>query len=284
MNKTELGMVCDHVRLDEKMVVEAARRKGVRLNVHDADELCLRIGAPGGFEPVVLQRSVSYFRNLHATALLEAMGVRVVNSFRAALTCGNKALASMALSKAGVPTPKTYLAFSPEGAMKALGELGYPAVLKPVVGSWGRLIAPLKDPESAKAILESRKYMFPIYQIYYVQEMVDKPGRDVRCFVVGDRAVAAIYRYSPPGEFKTNVYLGGRAEECEVTGELEDLSVRAARAVGGEGVFGVDLMEGPEGLLVHEVNYATEFKATVETTGADIPGLIIDYLIELAKR
>jgi len=282
--EAKLGMVCDHIRLDEKLIIEAARKRGVELKVYDADELRLKISEKNDFEPVILQRSVSYFRNLHVTALLEAKGVKVINSFRSALTCGDKVLSSIALVKAGVPTPKTVVAFSKEGAIKALEETGYPAVLKPIIGSWGRLIAPLKDAESAKAIFESREYMFPIYQVFYIQEMVRKPGRDIRCFVIKDRAVAAIYRYAAPGEFKTNVYLGGKAEACKITPEIEELSVKAANAVGGEGVFGVDLMETPSGLTVHEVNYASEFKGTMSATGVNIPELIVDYLLEVSRR
>ncbi len=156
-------------------------------------------------------------------------------------------------------------------------------VLKPVVGSWGRLSALIKDRETASAILEDREEMFPLYRVYYVQEFVKRPPRDIRCFVVDGQAVAAIYRTSESGDWRTNTARGGKASKCKITGELGELSVRAAEAVGGE-IVGVDLMESSEGLLVHEVNNTTEFKNTVPATGVDVPSLIVDYIISAEKR
>ena len=280
-----LGMLCDRIRPDERMIIEAAKSKDVNLNVHNVDELVFDTARDQEteFEKVVLQRSMSYFKSMHVTALLENNGIRVVNSFNSAVVCGNKLLTSIALSKAGVPTPKTLVAFTEDSAIKALEKVGYPAILKPVVGSWGRLIAPLKDLESARAILESREFMFPLYQVFYIQEMIENLLRDIRCFVIGDRAVAAMYRYPSPGEWRTNVARGGRAEACEITPELEKLCVKAVEAVGG-GAFGVDVMETRDGLVVHEVNYTTEFKALTESAGVDVPGLILDHLIDLAMH
>jgi len=225
---------------------------------------------------------MSYFRGIHVTAALEARGKPVVNSFKASTTCGNKLIASIALSRAKIPTPRTFLAFTQEGSLKALEQLGYPAVLKPVVGSWGRLVAQLKDPESATAILEPREYMHPIQQVYYLQEKIKRPERDVRCYVIGDQAVAAIYRNAPPGEWRTNTARVGVAENLPVTPELAEVSIRAAEAVGG-GAFGVDLMETEAGFVVHEVNHTTEFKNTVRVTGVDIPKLLLEYTINRVK-
>jgi [lysine-biosynthesis-protein LysW]--L-2-aminoadipate ligase len=278
-------MLCDRIRPDERMVIEAAKSKSIDLRIHDVDQLVFDTGGDPEveIEKVVLQRSMSYFKSMHVTALLENNGTKVVNSLNSAVVCGNKLLASIALSKAGVPTPKTLVAFTEESALKAVNKIGYPAILKPIVGSWGRLIAPLKDLESAKAILETREFMFPLYQVFYIQEMIQNLLRDIRCFVIGDRAVAAMYRYSPPGEWRTNVARGGRAEACPITPDLEELCVRAAEAVGG-GALGVDVMETPNGPVVHEVNHTAEFKATTESTGVDIPGLILDYLVEMARH
>jgi [lysine-biosynthesis-protein LysW]---L-2-aminoadipate ligase len=226
---------------------------------------------------------VSYFRNVHSTAALESAGHRVVNSFSCAWVCGNKLFGSLELVKHGIPTPKTFLSMSEDSGLRAVEKMGYPAVLKPVVGSWGRLSALLKDETSARAVIEDREHMFPLYQIYYVQEFVKRPPRDIRTFVLGDETIAAIYRYSGASDWRTNTARGGRAEKCKITPELSELSLRAARAVGGEFV-GVDLMEGEEGLLVHEVNNTTEFKNTVPATGVDIPGLIVEHLAALRRR
>ena len=226
---------------------------------------------------------MSYFRNLHSTAALEHLGHRVVNNFRSASACGNKLFCTLALMKARIPTPRTSIAFTEDSALKAIEEIGYTAVLKPVVGSWGRLSALIKDRDMALAILEDREQMFPLYRVYYLQEFVKRPPRDIRSFVIGGETVAAIYRTSEGGDWRTNTARGGKASNCKITKELAELSTRAAEVVGGE-IVGVDLMEREGGLLVHEVNNTTEFKNTVPATGIDIPSLIVDYLISAGKR
>ena len=267
-------MVYDQLRPEERMLLQSAEKLGVDLTPLSASELTVEVSSrekPSEIGDAVLQRCVSYFRNLHLTAALEAKGIPVVNSFNSTLTCGNKLFVTLALMKAGVPTPKTYVAFTTKGGLKALEQLGYPAMLKPVVGSWGRMVAPLKDADSAKALFEDREYMYPIYQVLYIQEMVKRPPRDIRCFVVGDEAIAAIYRYAPLGEWRTNTARGGRAENCPITSEIEELALKAAKAI-GDGVYGVDMMESGNGLVVHEVNHTVEFRNSVPVTGVDIPG------------
>jgi [lysine-biosynthesis-protein LysW]--L-2-aminoadipate ligase len=279
------SLLYDTVRWEEKAIVGAAEKRGVRANLVDSKEISIDV-APRkrSFEDsVVLQRCVSYFRNVHSTAALEAAGHRVVNSFSCAWVCGNKLFVTLELVKHKIPTPRTILSMSEDSALRTAEEMGYPVVVKPVVGSWGRLSALLKDSDAARAVIEDREHMFPLYQIYYLQEFVRRPPRDIRSFVVGEKTVAAIYRYSGGSEWRTNTARGGRAEACKITPELDELSLRAAKAVGGE-IVGVDLMEGQDGLLVHEVNNTTEFKNTVPATGVDIPGMIIDYLISAQKR
>lgn len=240
-------------------------------------------GSSGIEEKVILQRSVSHYRNIHSTAALESLGHRVVNNFQAATISSNKLFCSMALSRAKIPTPKTRLAFTEDSALDSLKRLGYPAVLKPVVGSWGRLSALLKDIDTARAVLEDREYMYPMYQVYYLQEFVKRPPRDIRSFVIGQETVAAIYRHASSDDWRTNTARGGKAENCPVGDKLNELSLKAAEAVGGE-IVGVDLMETPDGMVVHEVNNTTEFKNTVPATGVDIPSIIVDYLVSIQKR
>lgn len=276
----------DQLRPDERLIIDAAKREGIALTLYDTNQLAWDVtNERDGIDlaDAFLQRCMSYFRSIHVTATLEARGKQVVNSFKAASTCGDKLFASIALSRAKVPTPRTYLTFTQEASLKALEQLGYPAVLKPVVGSWGRLVAQLKDPESATAILEPREYMHPIQQVYYLQEMVNRPERDIRCYVIGDQAVAAIYRNASTGEWRTNTARGGVAENLPITPELEEISIRATEAVGG-GAFGVDLMETAAGLVVHEVNHTTEFKNTVRVTGVDIPKLLLEYATSRVKQ
>jgi [lysine-biosynthesis-protein LysW]--L-2-aminoadipate ligase len=277
-------LLYDLIRWEEKAIIDAAKKRGVNVNIVDAKELTLEATGKGSeiADHIILERCVSHYRNIHATATLESLGHRVVNSFRSAYISSDKLFGSLALARAGIPTPRTFVSFTEEAALTSLEKLGYPAVLKPVIGSWGRLTALLKDRDFAEAILEDREYMYPMYQVYYLQEFVKRPPRDIRSFVVGDQTVAAIYRLSS-SDWRTNTARGGKAEPCPMTPELNELSLRSARAVDGE-IVGVDLMESPEGLVVHEVNNTTEFKNTVPATGIDIPGLMVDYLVSLERR
>ncbi len=281
-----IGLVYDQLRPDERMIIDAAKKGNISLTLFDTNQMTFEVTGVHegvGTADVLLQRCISYFRSVHATAALESYGKIVVNSHKAATTCGNKLLASIKLVQAKIPTPRTFLAFTEESALQALQELGYPAVMKPIVGSWGRLVAQVKDPDTARSIIESREYMHPVQQLYYLQEKVKRPDRDIRCYVIGDQAVAAIYRHAPPDEWRTNTARGGIAENCPITEELAEVSIRAAHAMGG-GAFGVDLMETESGLVVHEVNHTTEFKNTVRVTQIDIPRLLLNYAAEQAKR
>jgi len=281
-----IGMISDRVRWDEKALIEAAKRKNIKLVLIDGKDIFLE--ATGNFDripeaDIYLQRMVSTFKGLYITKILESKGKPVVNSYAVSSVCADKLLTTLALRKAGIPSPRTFVAFDVDAALDILEELGYPAIIKPVFGSWGRLIAPLKDPQSAKAILESRESMGALYQIYYIQEFVDKRNnRDIRSFVIGDKVVAAIYRIAGQDEWRTNTALGGKAELCPVTPEIEDLSLKAARAL-GEGVYGVDILETSNSMLVNEVNHTMEYHTTVPLTGVDIPGMLIDYCLEIVK-
>ena len=279
----KIGIVYDNIRKEEKMLLDAGRRLGYEVELIPVKDRYFTLNPDKDVEfgDIVLQRCVSYFRGLSVTAMLEGKGYTVVNGLMSDLITGNKLFTTVALSKAGIPTPKTLISFTKDGGLKALEELGYPAVIKPIIGSWGRMVALLKDRDVAESILEDRMYMFPIYQIYYLQEFVKRPPRDIRAFVVGDRVIAAIYRISE--NWRTNTALGGRAENCPVSEELEELVLKAVDVV-GEGVYGVDCMETESGLLVHEINGTVEFRHSVSVTGVDIPGEIIKYVAKRGKR
>lgn len=280
------SMLYDRLRWEEKELVRAAKARGVELKPIDvkslrlspSPELAKYMGHP------VLQRCMSHYRGLYLSALLESCGVRVVNSFKATHLCGDKLLTSLALFKAGLPIPRFTVAFTAESALKAIEELGTPAVLKPLVGSHGRLVSLVTDLDLAKTLLEHEEAMGNgLHRVHYIQQFVEKPSRDLRVVVVGSRVVASIYRYAPEGEWRTNVAMGGRAEPCRLSREAEELALRAVEALDAE-VAGVDLMEAREGLLVNEVNPTVEFKGASQATGIDVAGAIIDYLVEVAKR
>ena len=273
----------DMVRWEEKSLAEASKKIGAEVRMQDCRES--RFDLDGDYPEfgTVLQRCVSYYRNVHSTAALEGAGCTVINPLKTGIYAGNKLYSHMLLREYNVPTPKADVAFSKSIAIETMEERGYPVVSKPTVGSWGRMVAKIRDSESADAILDARDNLHPIYQIHYLEEFVKRPERDIRAIVIGDKVVAAIYRYSGSGEWKTNMALGGRAEPCPVTAELEDICINARKAVSGQ-IVGVDLMESDErGLLVHEVNNTTEFKNTVRVCEVDIPKLMIEYAMGVGK-
>jgi [lysine-biosynthesis-protein LysW]--L-2-aminoadipate ligase len=236
------------------------------------------------FGDVVIERCVSYYRGLHFTACLEFLGVPVINSFDVSDRCGNKMITSLLLKKANVPTPKTYFAFSSEEATNLINKVGFPIVIKPVIGSWGRGVLPLRDKDTTEAIIEMRDIEDGLHdRIYYLQEMIDRPPRDIRAITVGDQVIAAMYRKSQ-GDFKTNIALGGDPELYEITKELEDLCLRASRAVGG-GILGIDLMEDKKkGLVVHEVNNTVEFKGLARVAKKNIPQEMINFALSYLRK
>jgi [lysine-biosynthesis-protein LysW]--L-2-aminoadipate ligase len=278
-----LSILYDTIRWEEKALFDAAKKKGIDAKMVDCKGLSINLDKSKEEFGTVLQRCVSYYRSLHSTAALEGKGVKVINSLNTSILAGNKLFTHMLLAKENIPTPFSAVAFSEEAALELLEQRGYPMVLKPTVGSWGRMIALLKDRDSAEGIMETREKMYPIYQVYYLEEFINRPPRDIRAIMVGDKVIAAIYRYSGEGQWKTNMALGGRAEPLKVTKELEDICIRAKNAVQGD-IVGIDLMESKEnGLVVHEVNNTTEYKNTVRVTGVDIPALMIDYALQLRK-
>ncbi len=277
-----LGLFYTIVRPEERWILEAAQARGIPVErLHD-EEVTFPLVRNGFSADLVLNRSVSHTRSLYALRFFEHYRVPTVNPYDVVALCGDKVLASLRLQEAGVPTPRTVVALTPEAALKALDEVGYPAVLKPPVGSWGRLMAKVDDREEAEQIIEHKTALSsPMHSVFYVQEYVRKPERDLRVFVIGDEVVAAMTRRST--DWRTNAARGGTAEALEPTPGLEELALKAARAVGG-GVLAVDLMEAPDGLVVHEVNPTPEFKALTAATGADVAGRIVDYTMEVARR
>jgi [lysine-biosynthesis-protein LysW]---L-2-aminoadipate ligase len=277
----KIGVLCSRIRAEEKLLFDALKRRGLDFDKIDDREIVFEIGAEPPRYDVVLERCLHHSRALYALRILNQWGVPTVNTYDTALTCGDKINTTTALVAAGVPSPRTLIAFTPESALQAIETLGYPVVLKPAVGSWGRLLAKISDRDAAEALLE-HKDTLGSYQhaIFYIQEFVDKPSRDIRSFVVGDETICAIYRESD--HWITNTARGGRARNCPVTPEIDRLSRAAARAVGG-GVLAIDLLEHPDGMLVSEVNYTMEYRNSIDTTGVDIPGRIVDYVLRVGE-
>ena len=278
----KVGLLCSILRKEEKLLLRELRRRRVAPEIVDDRELIFRLDSRHMDFDVVLERSVNHSRALYSLKVLNDWEIPTINRYPVAEICGNKFLTTSALARNRIPTPRTAMAFTPKSALQAIEELGYPVVLKPAVGSWGRLLSKINDREAAEAVLE-HKDVLGSYQhsVFYIQEYIPKSGRDIRSFVVGGETICAIYRYS--SHWITNTARGGRAENCPVTPEIDRLSQAAAQAVGG-GVLAVDLFESESGLQVNEVNYTMEFRNSIHTTGVDIPARIVDYVLKVAAE
>ena len=277
----------DRLRTEEKMLQKDATNLGHDTSLIDAKTTQINTSSQMqdfDFGSIVLERCVSYYRGLYFTACLEFLDVPVINKFNVSTICGNKLLTSMLLKKSNIPTPKTHFSFSADAARENLGKTGYPMVIKPIIGSWGRNVVPLKDKDTSDAIIEQREITDgPLDRIFYLQEMIDRPPRDIRVITIGDKAVTAMYRKSSDG-FKTNIALGAEPEICDITNEIEDLCASASKAVGG-GILGVDLMEDKEkGLVVHEVNNTVEFKGLVKVANINIPKEMIEFAVNSIRK
>jgi [lysine-biosynthesis-protein LysW]--L-2-aminoadipate ligase len=283
--RLKIGVLYSRVRVEEKWIFNTLEKRGIDYDRLDDRDIYFDLENPGRWRQydAVLERSISYTAGLNALRILNAFGVLTVNTAEVAQACGDKLATSALLMKAGLPQPRNLAAFTPESALVALEVLGYPAVVKPVVGSWGRLLAKINDRDAAEAIFEHKATLGSTqHQVFYIQEFIDKPGRDIRAVVIGDRVLTAIYRNSP--HWITNTARGGEGELCPVTHEIEDLCLRAAQAMGG-GVLAVDLIEHSErGLIVNEVNHTMEFHTVQPLSGIDIAGEIVDYVVNMVKN
>jgi [lysine-biosynthesis-protein LysW]---L-2-aminoadipate ligase len=227
----KIGILCSRIRAEEKLLFDALQRRGLNFDKIDDREIVFEVGAEPPRYDVILERCLHHSRALYALRILNQWGVPTVNSYDVALTCGDKINTTTALVAAGVPSPRTLIAFTPESALQAIERLGYPVVLKPAVGSWGRLLAKISDRDAAEALLE-HKDTLGSYQhaIFYIQEFVDKPARDIRSFVVGDETICAIYRESD--HWITNTARGGRARNSidttgvDIPGRIVDYVLR----------------------------------------------------------
>ena len=272
-----ITVLYDTIRLEEKLLIASAKKNNIPIEMIDCKKLFINLNEKNVNFQTVIQRCVSYYRNIHSTASLEGLGVKVINCLNTGLLAGNKLFTHMLLQKNNVPTPDVTVAFSKDAAIESLEKTGYPKIIKPTVGSWGRMVSKLNDRDAAEGIIEGKESMHPIHQIHFLEEFVERPPRDIRAIVIGDSVTAAIYRNSGDGNWKTNTHLGGSAEACQISNEMEDICIKAKNVVEGE-IVGVDLMESKsKGLVVHEINNTTEFRNVVRVTDVDIPKQILEY-------
>ena len=281
-----VSITFDRLRWEEKALGQAAEAAGLEASLVDSKGLIFEVPKRHPeLGDVVLQRCISHFRSSTLTLMLEGAGLKVINNHIVAETCSNKLATSIALANANVPTPRTFLALTPEAAEEAAENLGYPLVLKPFTGSWGRMVTVVRDRSTLQSLIEYKEELAnPQEQhMYYLQEFVNRPPRDVRAIVAGDNIIACVHRIAPPGEWRTNVARGAVSKAFKPDSELREIILKAADAVGG-GILGVDAMEAESGYLVHEVNNTVEFKGAQSAVDTDIPARLIKYVSQAARR
>ena len=282
-----LGVLVSFLRQEEKLILQAARARGMEVSPIFDRELTLNVSAPTAAESgididVLLDRSVVHSRAGYTLFAMDRWGIPTLNSSAAVTICDDKARASMVLEAAGIPSPRTFVAYSEEAALRACEELGYPAVLKPVTGSWGRLIAKVNGPDQARAIIAQKSEHGSFHhEIYYIQEFIEKPGRDIRAYVIGGQVIAASYRTSE--HWITNAARGAVSVPCPITPEIEELALRSCAVVGAR-LAGVDLIETNDGLKVIEINTGGEFKGLMTTTDRDLAGEIVEEAARIARE
>ncbi len=291
MSSIAILVTYDLFRLDEKLIVDELKRRGVAFKLINLDTLLFdtesTIFSEVSENDIILMRSVSHTRSEMFSKLFEEIGLRVVNSFETIWLGNNKFISLVKLAKAGVPVPRSILAVNESKALegfKIISNGSCPVIVKPISGSWGRMVSLVSTEREISLLVKHRlKMENPYMKMIILQEYVEKPGRDIRVIVVEDRAVAAIYRHAPSGDWRTNTARGGKAEAVRIDKELEDISVRASKAIGAH-YAGVDVVESRDGYTVLEVNVVPEFKNVMRVTGVNVAGEIIDMLMRMVKR
>lgn len=276
---TTAALLHSTIRAEEKLIIDAAKKRKVKIRLIDVREEVFNPQTYKSDFDFAIQRSISSVKGMYATEFLENMEIKVFNASLVSRLCEDKFLTSLVLCKSKVPTLKFALVFDEKSALQAVEEMdGFPVVIKPPLGSWGRLLAKVNDTDSLEAILEHKNVLgYPQQKAFYIQEYVKKPGRDIRAFVIGSKAICAIYRDSP--HWITNTARGGKASNCLITKELAQLCNKASDAIGG-GILAMDIFETDDGLKINEVNHTMEFRNSEKPTGVSISGEIIDYCLK----
>ncbi|MEJ2249631.1 MAG: RimK family alpha-L-glutamate ligase [Candidatus Lokiarchaeota archaeon] len=218
------------------------------------------------------------FFRLDILRALEEIGITLINSREALEIASDKFLTSIFLNKHGIPTPETVICEHSYDALQAFDHLGKDVVLKPLFGSKGIGITRLNDKAFAENVIYSLERL---NEVFYLQEFIEHYNRDIRVLVLGNKAIAGMYRISD--NWKTNIHAGAKMKPLMLTEELKSLAIEAAKVVRTE-IAGVDIIESERGYMVIEVNSIPGFTALDKVTEIDIPGKIIDYFIERTKN
>lgn len=272
-----LGILYDRIRKDEKLIIAAAEKRGIEVELIDANKLVYNLENREYDYDLVLERCINHARALYSLKILNEYGIPTVNSSVTAEICGSKFLTTEALISGGVPTPRVLIAFTPDKALEAIEKIGYPCVLKPAIGSWGTMCSKINDREAAEGIIAHKEILGSYHHsIYYIQKYIRKPGRDIRAFVVGGKIIGALYRTSR--HWITHLDKGAILSRCDITPELEKVALDAADAVNG-GFVAIDIVESDTGLMAVEVDYTVEFSQYFPVLDENIVDELLDYVV-----
>ncbi|MBY9007125.1 MAG: RimK family alpha-L-glutamate ligase [Candidatus Lokiarchaeota archaeon] len=289
----KIGILFNRITWEIKQLISELEKRKIEYKLINNKDIFFKINKKKDLVnncDLFLERSLSFLRGLYSTAILETKGYKTINNFECLNITGNKLLTSLKLVQEKIPTPETCIAYTSDASIKAIeNEINYPAIIKPIIGSWGRLIAKLDDFNSANANLEVRESLGNILQkIFYIQKFlpIQKTNEDIptdlRVFVIGNRCIAAMGRYHQGRDFRSNIAIGGTAKPIELTSEIEELSIKAAKATKGE-IVGIDLMEDSGKLSVIEVNGTPQFKGVATATKINIAAEIVEYILNNYK-
>lgn len=211
----------------------------------------------------------------------EMMGVFSVNESVAISRSRDKLRSLQLLSRKGVGLPTTGFAHSPDDVQDLIKMVGgAPLVIKLLEGTQGIGVVLAETKKAAESVIEA---FFGLKANIMVQEYVkESGGSDIRCFVIGDKVVAAMKRQAPEGEFRSNLHRGGSATLIKITPEERAAALKAARIM-GLNIAGVDILRSNRGALIMEVNSSPGLEGIEGVTGKDIAGMVIEFIEKNAK-
>jgi len=278
----EVELLYDVPRLEEKLIMRALKSSGVELKLTNVKYSPLSWSDQAA--SVALIRPISMVRAIYSASLREAVGAKAINSSISIMFAGDKILTLSRFRQAGIPFPKSMIAFGSEAAEKAGKIIGYPAIDKPPIGSWGRLVTLVKDHQTLQSIVEHRELLLSqSAKTHIIQRYIDGGDRDYRVLVLGGEPLGAIMRSAAKGDWRSNVARGGRVEAVKLDEELSELAVKAAEVIGGE-FMAIDVFHDGERYLVNEVNGVPEFKGFMEATKIDVAERLAKYVKLVLKR
>ena len=277
-----VGLLYSILRLDEKLILQAAEKNHVNILRIDVSKHNFNPSLWKQKVDVVVERCISRTQGLQGVLFFESLGIPVISSSEIAFKCENKFYTSLLLQKNNIPTIPFALVFNESEAKKAVKSLGgYPIVLKPISGSWGRMIDKVNDDDALEALVEHKNFLGSSqHKVLYMQQFIKKPGRDIRVTVVGKEVVCAIYRETD--HWITNTARQAVARNCPLDKDLIAICKKVTKVI-GEGVLGIDVFETKKGYVINEVNNTAEFKNVQRVTGVDVGEKIIKYAIKQKK-